>query len=106
MRDIPGIGLITGITFLVEIEDISRFQNTDKFAGFIGIIPSCHSSGERESKGEMTPRGAKNLRATLIESSWIATRMDPVLSLAFNKYCRRMESNRAITRIARKLANS
>jgi transposase len=105
IRSIPGIGLITGITFLVEIEDISRFRNSDKFAGFIGIIPSCHSSGEKESKGEMTPRGAKSLRTALIESSWIAARMDPVLSLAFNNYCRKMEPDKAITRIARKLAN-
>jgi transposase len=105
IRSIPGIGLITGITFLVEIESIARFPNSDRFAGFIGVIPSCHSSGEKEGKGGMTPRGAKNLRAALIESSWIAARRDPVLSLAFNKYCRRMEPNKAIARIARKLAN-
>lgn len=105
IRSIPGIGLITGITFLVEIEDIYRFNNTDKFAGFIGIIPSCHSSGEKENKGEMTPRGQSHLKVALIESSWFAARMDPALSLAFNKYCRRMESNKAIIRIARKLTN-
>ncbi|MDR0748433.1 MAG: IS110 family transposase [Tannerellaceae bacterium] len=105
IRSIPGIGLITGITFLVEIEDITRFQSNDKFAGFIGIIPSCHSSGEKDNKGEMTPRGQINMKAALIESSWIAARVDPVLTLAFNKYCRRMESNKAITGIARKLAN-
>lgn len=105
IRSIPGFGLITGITLLVEIEDITRFPSNDKFAGFIGIIPSCHSSGEKDNKGEMTPRGQVNMRLALIESSWIAARVDPVLTLAFNKYCRRMESNKAITRIARKLAN-
>lgn len=105
IRSIPGIGLITGITFLVEIEDISRFSCTDKFAGFIGIIPSCHSSGEKESKGEMTPRGQNNLKKALIESSWFAARMDTGLSFSFNKYCKRMESNKAIIRIARKMAN-
>ncbi|KAA6307410.1 hypothetical protein EZS27_040922 [termite gut metagenome] len=105
IRSIPGIGLITGITFLVEIEDITRFQSNDKFAGFIGIIPCCHSSGEKDNKGEMTPRGQVNMKAALIESSWIAARVDPVLTLSFNKYCRRMESNKAIIRIARKLSN-
>ncbi|MDR1356753.1 MAG: IS110 family transposase [Tannerellaceae bacterium] len=105
IRSIPGIGLIIGITLLVEIEDITRFPNNDKFAGFIGIIPSCHSSGEKDNKGEMTSRGQVNMSVALIESSWIAARVDPVLTLAFNKYCRRMESNKAITRIARKLAN-
>lgn len=105
IRSIPGIGLITGITLPVEIEDISRFPSNDKFAGFIGIIPSCHSSGEKDNKGEMTPRGQVNMKASLIESSRIAARIDPALTLAFNKYCRRMESNKAIIGIARKMAN-
>jgi transposase len=105
IRSVPGIGLITGITFLVEIEDITRFGSNDKFAGFIGIVPSCHSSGEKDSKGEMTPRRQTHMKAAPIESSWIAARIDPVLTLAFNSYCRRMEPNKAIVRIARKLAN-
>ena len=53
----------------------------------------------------MTPRGQVNMRTTLIESAWIATRIDPALTLAFNKYSRSMMANKAITRIARKLAN-
>jgi transposase len=67
IRSVPGVGLITGITFLVEIEDISRFHSNDKFAGFIGLVPSCHSSGEKDNKGEMTPRGQVNMRTALIE---------------------------------------
>jgi len=49
---IPGIGLITGMTFLTEIEDINRFSSTDHFASFIGLVPSCHSSGEKENNGD------------------------------------------------------
>jgi hypothetical protein len=45
------------------------------------------------------------MRTALIESAWTAARTDPALTLAFNKYCQRMESNNAITQIARKLAN-
>ena len=105
IRSIPGIGLITGMIFLTEIEDIARFENSDKLAGFIGLTPTCHSSGERESKGEITPRRHNSMRKTLVESSWIAVRRDPALSLSFSKYCKRMEPNKAITRIARKLVN-
>ena len=105
IRSIPGIGLITGMILLVEIEEITRFENSDKLAGFIGLIPTCHSSGERENKGGITPRKHNSMRRTLIESSWIAARRDPALSFAYSKYCKRMESNIAITRIARKLVN-
>lgn len=105
IRSIPGIGLITGMILLVEIEDITRFKNSDKLAGFIGLIPTCHSSGERENKGEITPRKHNSMRKTLVESSWIAAGKEPALSLSFSKYCKRMEPNKAITRIARKLVN-
>lgn len=105
IRSVPGIGLITGILFLTEIENINRFENSDKLAGFIGIIPTCHSSGEAENKGEMTPRGQYYMRTALIESSWVAARIDPALSLAFHAYCKRMEPNKAVVRVARKLVN-
>ena len=99
IRSVPGIGLVTGMLFLSEIETIKRFESSDRFAGMIGIVPDCHSSGENEQTGEITPRGHHHLRSELIESSWIAVRIDPVLSLAFSHYCKRMEPNKAIIRI-------
>ena len=105
ITSIPGIGLITGIMLLAEIEDIKRFENSDKLAGLIGIVPDCHSSGPSEKKGEMTKRGQYFMRKGIIECSWVAATRDPALSLAYYEYCKRMEPNKAITRIARKLIN-
>ncbi|SFF78156.1 IS110 family RNA-guided transposase, partial [Sunxiuqinia elliptica] len=105
LRSIPGIGLITAITFLTEIENIDRFENTDHFAGFVGLVPNYRSSGERASDGEITFRGSNILRTSLIETSWIAASLDPALSLSYNTYIKRMESNKAIVRIARKVLN-
>ena len=39
IRSVPGIALVTGMLFLSEIETIARFENNDKFAGMIGIVP-------------------------------------------------------------------
>jgi len=105
LSGIPGIGLITGMSLLTEIEDINRFSNTDKFAGYAGFIPSCHSSGEKENNGEITSRANKLMRDLIVESAWIAARKDPALHLAFCKLCKKMEQNKAIIRIARKLLN-
>jgi len=105
IRSVPGIGLVTGMLFLSEIESIKRFENNNKFAGMIGIVPDCHSSGDNEQIGEITPRRHIHMRSGLIESSWIAVRVDPALSKAFSDYCKRMEPNKAIVRIARKLSN-
>jgi len=105
LRTIPGIALITAITFLTEIENIERFENTDHFAGFVGLVPNYHSSGEKKNNGEMTFRGHSILRRSLIESSWIAARFDPALLMSYHNYIKRMESNKAVIRIARKVLN-
>jgi len=105
ITSVPGIGVVTGMLYLAEVEDINRFENIDKLAGLVGIVPNCHSSGPNEKNGEITPRGHSFLREALVESSWVAARIDPALSLAYYDYCKRMEPNKAIIRIARKLLN-
>jgi transposase len=105
LRSIPGIGLIVAISFLVEIENIERFENTDHLAGFIGLVPNYHSSGDKSNDGEMTFRGQKTLKRLLIESSWITVRYDPALMMSYHSYVKRMEPNKAVVRIARKILN-
>jgi transposase len=90
---------------MTHIETIDRFKNTDYLASYVGLIPNSHSSGESENKGEMTFRGQNHLKAILVESSWVAVRVDPALSLSYNTYIHRMQPNKAIIRIARKLLN-
>jgi len=105
IRSVPGIGLVTGMLFLSEIDTIKRFDSNDKLAGMIGLVPDCHTSGDNEKIGEITPRRHNHLRRGIIESSWIAVRIDPALSKSFSDYCKRMEPNKAIVRIARKVIN-
>lgn len=103
LKSVPGIGLLTAMIILTELESIERFNNLDKLCGFIGLIPSSKSSGEKERVGEITPRGHNVLRTAIIESAWTAIRNDPSLMKSYLSYTKRMESNKAIVKIARKL---
>jgi transposase len=103
LRSIPGIGIITAMIILTELETINRFHNIDKLCGFIGLVPSKHSSGEKDNTGGLTKRGHSVLRSALIESAWIAAMRDPALLISYNVYCKRMKPNEAIIRIAKKL---
>jgi len=105
LRSIPGIGLLTAMTLLTEMETVERFEDTDHFAAFVGLVPNRHHSGSKNSDGEMTFRGQSTLKKSIIESAWTAARGDPALTLAYSKYVQRMEPNKAIIRIARKLLN-
>lgn len=97
---ITGIGTITAITLLTEIEDIERFPTFDRLNSFIGFCPTEHTSGDREKKGKITPRGHRILRAYMVEAAWIAVRNDPALASSYAEYTKHMTGKRAIIRIA------
>jgi transposase len=103
LLSIHGIGLITAMTILTEIDDINRFDNLDLLVSYVGLTPTSKSSGDNDIHGEMINRGNKLLRSAIIESAWVAARTDPGLHMDFIGYCRRMKRNNAIIRIARKL---
>lgn len=102
---IPGIGVINALTLLTETDVIDRFGSANKFRGYIGLIPKEHSSGESVNRTSMTKRGNNRLKTMLVESAWVAVRIDPAMTLAFEELTRRLAKSKAIIRIARKLAN-
>jgi transposase len=103
LKTIPGIGVLTAMKILTELETILRFKNLNKLCSYIGLIPMTKSSGEKEVVGDITLRGHDILREAFIESAWTAIRKDPALLLKFKELRRRMEPNQAIVRIAKKL---
>jgi transposase len=102
---IPGIGFLTAMTFLVQIGDIRRFRQLDDLCEYIGLVPMMKGSGPKLYTGKMIYRGRKELKIMIIEAAWEAVRKDPALMAKFNELTRRMNKNKAIIRIARKLVN-
>lgn len=100
---LPGVGLMTAITFLVQIGDVGRFKRLDDLCNYVGLVPRMYGSGENMQTGKMIKRGRKELKIMLIEASWDAIRIDPALMLKFNDLSKRMNKNKAIIRIARKM---
>lgn len=103
LYSIPGVGLITALTFLTEVGDTSRFKRIDHLCNYIGLVPTLHGSGDKENVGSLTPRKNTHIMGILIESAWTAVGRDPALMHAYHKLCRRMKGQEAIIRIARKL---
>lgn len=102
---IPGIGLLTAMTFLAQIGDIRRFERLDDLCDYIGLVPMMHGSGDKMYTGKLINRGRKELKIMIIEAAWEAVRLDPALMARFNELVRRMNKNKAIIRIARKLVS-
>jgi transposase len=104
LRTITGIGPLTAASLITEIGDMKRFENFYQLNSFIGLLPSEHSSGEREVRGRLTVRRHRQLRSDLIECAWTARRTDPALSLFYNEQLKKgKEPKLIIVKIARKL---
>lgn len=102
---IPGIGFLTAMTFLVQIGDIRRFERLDDLCDYIGLVPMMYGSGDKMYTGKLINRGRKELKIMIIEAAWEAVRLDPALMARFNELTRRMNKNKAIIRIARRLVS-
>ena len=100
---VPGIGRLTAMILLTELERINRFKDRDALCDYVGLIPNIYSSADTVHVGDITQRGNKMLKKCLIESSWVAARTDPALTMKYNQLLSRMNGNRAIIRIARML---
>jgi len=103
VTSIPGIGLVTGMTVLLEVGDMTRFSQTDQLAAYVGLTPAQYSSGEHVRLGRITRVGKHYLRGLLIEAAWIAVRRDPELQAVYQRTQPRSGSKRAIVAVARRL---
>lgn len=105
LMTVPGIGVSVTMCILTEIYDIRRFRNENQFASYLGLIPTCHNSGEKTSNGEKTFRGNKHLGPMIIEAAWIAVFRDYGLGMAYANYKQYMKPQEAIVKVARKMSN-
>lgn len=103
--NIQGIGVLTAMTFLTEIGDIFRFKNSDAFRSYIGMVPRTNSSGEKDYHGKITNRANAYLRFLLVEAAWVAIRSDPYYLNMYRQFMKRMKANKALIRVAGKIAN-
>lgn len=103
LSSIPGIGIITGMALLLELQDVRRFGRAEQLAAYVGLTPSQYSSGDHIRMGRITGMGNGYLRGLLVESAWIAIRRDPHLKLVYERIKQRAGSKRAIVAVARRL---
>jgi transposase len=108
LMSICGIGWIVASQLLARIGDWRELEKIRQLAGFLGLVPTENSTGERTDRGSITHSGDPRLRSKLIQASWSAIRQDAELREFFRSVCRRhprnVASRVAIVAVARKLS--
>jgi transposase len=68
LQCLRGVQTLTAMTLATEIGDIRRFRSPRALMSWVGLVPSEHSSGDRERRGPITKAGNAHLRRVLVEA--------------------------------------
>lgn len=70
LRSLRGIDLLSAVTLVATTGDLSRFESPRLLMGYLGLVPSEHSSGGHTRRGGITKTGNREARRMLIEAAW------------------------------------
>jgi transposase len=70
LQALRGVSLVTAVTVVAELGDLSRFDHPRKVMAYLGLVPSEHSSGENARRGGITKTGNGHARRILVEAAW------------------------------------
>jgi len=100
---LPGIALLTAMTLLAAIGDISRFPDAAHLIGYAGMGSRVHESGLQQRRGGLTKAGRRDLRTAMVEAAHTAARVHPHWQAVRQRLEPRLGYNKTIVAIARKL---
>jgi len=70
LRCFKGIDTVTAVCLVAELHDFRRFRSPRELMSYVGLVPSEHSSGERQRRGSITKTGNRHVRRLLVEAAW------------------------------------
>ena len=105
LMTIPGIAEIRALDIVAEIGEIERFPTTNKLCSYAGLVPSIRQSGNTLRFGKLIKQASKNLKGTLIETSWniVRTKESNPLQEFYKRLAKKKGKQKAICATARKL---
>lgn len=103
LMQLPGFAVVTSMTVLAAIGDITRCPSAKKLVGYSGLGASVHASGQTYHTGPITKQGRRELRTVLVEAAWSAVEHHPYWHAEFVRLVPSLGKGKAIVAIARKL---
>lgn len=110
LRQVPGVGPITALAYVLTIEDPSRFTKSRQVGPFLGLTPKRDQSGDTDKQLQISKAGNKYLRQLLVGSAhYILGPFGPDSNLrryglSIAERGGRNAKKRAVVAVARKLA--
>jgi transposase len=70
LMSLRGLDLVAATTAVAELGDLKRFAHPRELMGYLGLVPSEHTSGPKRRLGAITKTGNTHVRRVLIEAAW------------------------------------
>lgn len=107
LMTVPGIGVVTAMTFKHTIDDPSRFRTASSVGAYLGLTPRRKQSGEVDATGRVSRWGDRLLRTYLFEAASVLlhrTKRWCALKAWGLRLAKRNGMKKAQVAVARKLA--
>jgi transposase len=107
LMTVPGVGVITALTFRHTIDDPSRFRSASLVGAYLGLTPRRKQSGETDTSGKISRWGDRLLRTYLFEAATVLlyrTKKWSSLKAWGMRLAKRIGMKKAKVAIARKIA--
>jgi transposase len=100
---LPGVAMLSAVTILAAIGDITRFPNAKKLVGYAGLGTRVHDSGMTHTNGRITKSGRRDLRRAMVTAANHAVEHHPHWKKEFERLEPHLGRSKTIVAIARKL---
>ena len=109
LMTVPGVGPVIALTYRAVLDTPTRFAgDPGRASAFLGLVPSEYSSGDQQRRGHITKRGPRELRALLVQASWVVWRNRGASSAPLRAWAHALAARRgrriAIVALARRLS--
>jgi len=109
LMTVPGVGPLVALHYVAVLDTPARFGGSAaRASAFVGLVPSEDSSAERRLKGHITKAGPRDLRALLVQASWVIWRSRTEDARAWREWAHALAARRgrriAVVALARRLS--
>ncbi len=103
LMTIPGVGEITALTWVLEIDDPHRFSSVKKAVSYCGLCSAQIESAGKQRRNPISKKRNKHLQTILIEAAKIAPLWNPDLAEVHAREAGKGHRNQASIAVARKI---
>ena len=69
LRQVPGVGPLTSLTFVLTLEDPGRFEKSRSVGAYLGLVPGKDQSGESDPSKGVSGEGDEMTRRLVVSSA-------------------------------------